>query len=56
MARWPSNFFLRAGGHVMANPRPSVGYAAAMATNDPELIIGLVAPLGTSTTDLTKEI
>ena len=27
-----------------------------MATNDPELIIGLVAPLGTSTTDLTKEI
>jgi cytidine deaminase len=27
-----------------------------MATNDPELVIGLVAPLGTSTTDLTKEI
>lgn len=33
-----------------------VGYAAVMATNDPELVIGLVAPLGTSTTDLTKEI
>ncbi|GFG65517.1 cytidine deaminase [Mycobacterium kubicae] len=27
-----------------------------MATSDPELVIGLVAPLGTSTTDLTKEI
>lgn len=35
---------------------PTVGYAAAMATPDAELIVGLVAPVGTNTTDLTKEI
>jgi hypothetical protein len=63
MARWSSKLFAmasyyspRATAPVMARSRTSVRYPAAMATNDPELIIGLVAPLGTSTTDLTKEI
>ncbi|KUI02631.1 hypothetical protein AU188_14580 [Mycobacterium sp. IS-3022] len=40
----------------MADQRCSLNYAAAVAADGPELIIGLVAPVGTSTTDLTREI